>query len=114
MSKSRITIIVIIAAVAGFFSYRFIVRFIHFIKLGQTLPEYLRDMIGVKPSVHCSVAIPGKYDLKVGLAKDILQREKDLKKVVENYIKDFYPELPIDKMEIKVYELPEKSGEDEE
>jgi hypothetical protein len=115
MKRSRFTFIIIIAAIAGFFSYRFIVRVTQFLKLSQTLPEYLRDMIGVKPHVSCSMRVPGKYELKIGLKKDILEREKDLKEVVENYIKDFYPELSTDRLEIKLYELPEKSdGKKEE
>jgi hypothetical protein len=97
----------------GFLFWGYIRRVLEFFKLVKTLPEYLRDMIGVKPAVDFSMNLPSKMAIRVGLRKEIMERESNLQEVIENYIHDFYPELISMKIDISIFELPDNKDKEE-
>lgn len=110
MKKVRILFILLVVAGLGFFSYKYLRKLLEFFKLVKTLPEYLRDIIGEKPTVHFTFSF-SKLILQVGLSKTVKEREKNLVEVIENYITDFYPDLTTAKIEITIFEKEDEKKE---
>lgn len=114
MKKLKVLLILFFIGLIGFFSYKHLKRIFEFLKLVKTLPEYLRDIIGVKPKIDFSLNYPLQMSLKIGLAKSIKERETNLHEVIESYINDFYPDLTGIKLDIKIYEIPDENEEEKE
>ncbi len=114
MKKIKLLLFLLVTGISGYFVCKYVRIMLEFFKLVKTLPEYLRDMIGVKPKVCFNLMLPKKMELKVGVEKEIKEREKNLEEVIENYINDFYPDLTDMKIKISVYELPDKKKEEKE
>lgn len=115
--KKTIKFLLITGAVAGlgFLSIKYIKRFLEFLKLTKTLPEYLRDITHEKPSMNSFIFLPNRIELKIGFSEEVFEGEKNLEDTIMSYIDDFYPILGEMDIKINIYKkTSEQQQEDNE
>ena len=100
--------------------YKFYTRIKAALEIDKTLPLYLKNTVGEEPEISLTISFPQSL-LKLGFRKEILNKDKELKAKIEEYINDFYPALSSGKLKLNIYEKteeelekPEKISKDEE
>ena len=105
--------LMIIGALAGvgYFGYKAYRVVNNIVKLGKTLPDYLKDIIDERPTVNVQLRL-NSLSIAVGLSADAFENiDFDLDEQVESYICDYYPALSNFKINVQKYI---KSTNDEE
>ncbi len=82
-----------------YYAFKYFMKFKEVMKLEETLPDYVNDVLNEKPLVFCSYT-PFGFEIRMGLTKEAQERETNLVKVINDYITDFYPIL--DQLEKKI------------
>ncbi|MBW6516493.1 MAG: hypothetical protein K0B81_07775 [Candidatus Cloacimonetes bacterium] len=109
MKKFKFVLLVMFLFGLGYFAFKYLRKLLEFFKLVKTLPEYLRDIIGEKPTVNFTFSF-SKCFIEVGLSQAVKEREKNLHEVIETYINDFYPDLSTVKIEISIVEKKDEKA----
>ena len=73
------------------------------INLSSSLPEYLKNIYEEDMEVDIRIALKN-ITITVKVGKDILEKSKMVEKTVEDYLIDFYPELNLKYLDIKLEE----------
>ncbi|HCX72345.1 MAG TPA: hypothetical protein DHM37_01370 [Candidatus Cloacimonas sp.] len=74
------------------------------IEISKTLPQYLENVVGEKPKVNTNVTWKQAH-ISVGFPKQVIEKNKDLESTIRDYIEDFYPALPENCVDIKLYSI---------
>ena len=90
--------------------YKFYLKIRAALEIDKTLPLYLKNTVGEEPEISLTITFPQSI-LKLGFSKEILNKDKELKAKIEEYIDDFYPALSGGKLEIKIYEKADEKPE---
>ena len=90
--------------------YKFYLKIKAAMEIDKTLPLYLKNTVGEEPEISLTITFPQSI-LKLGFSKEILNKDKELKAKIEEYIDDFYPALSKGKLEINIYEKAEEEQE---
>jgi len=61
-------------------------------KLGNSLPLFLKNTVGEKPSMTSNLAF-NALNIKLGFEQETLDKEDNIEQMVREYIEDFYPVL---------------------
>jgi len=79
-------------ALAGYFGLKAYKRINGTVKLSKSLPEFLNNVYGEKPSVNMTQSM---YSLiiKVGFCQETIDKYNDIETTIREYVADFYPEL---------------------
>jgi|GEM_PF-216538 len=88
-------------ALAGYLGYKEYKKFSGLSKLSKSMPEFLNNVYGEKPSVKIVKAY-GMLKIKVGFPQEILDKHSDIEITVREYVEDFYPELAKGNLDIEV------------
>ncbi len=80
-------------------------RIIGIKNISKTLPQYLENVIGEKPEFDL-ISTLKTIKLSIGLSKKTYDKLVDMESTVREYIRDFYPVFPDDKVEIDIYVKP--------
>ncbi|MDD2331366.1 MAG: hypothetical protein PHI68_01800 [Candidatus Cloacimonetes bacterium] len=88
-------------ALAGYLGYKEYKKISGLTKLQKSLPEFLNNVYGEKPSTKMMKAF-NTLKIKVGFPQEILDKHSDIETTVREYVEDFYPELAKGALEIEV------------
>lgn len=103
-------------ALAGYFGLKFYRIISSVTKLHKSLPEFLNNVYGEKPTLHVNHNLKSST-IKVGFTQAVLDKHNDIETTVREYIDDFYPELNKNSITIELFaksEVSEESAEDKE
>jgi hypothetical protein len=73
------------------------------VNLSSSLPEYLKNIYEEEMEVNVRIALRN-ITVTVKAGKEILQKSRMVEKTVEDYLVDFYPELNLKFLDIKLEE----------
>ena len=88
-------------ALAGYFGLKAYKRINSIVKLSKSLPEFLNNVYGEKPSVNMNKTL-NSLGIKVGFSQEILDKHTDIESTVREYVEDFYPELGKGSLDIEI------------
>ena len=80
------------------------------IELDKTLPQYLGNIIGEVPIVSL-VALFNKITITVKFNQDVIKKNEGLKKIVTDYVTDFYPIFKASNVKVIIEKLEEEKEE---
>ena len=90
--------------------YKFYLKIKAALEIDKTLPLYLKNTVGEEPEISLTIAFPQSI-LKLGFSKEILNKDKELKAKIEEYINDFYSALSGGKLKLDIYEKAEEKSD---
>ena len=93
--------------------YKFYLKIKAALEIDKTLPLYLKNTVGEEPEISLTIAFPQSI-LKLGFSKEILNKDKELKAKIEEYINDLYPALSGGKLKLDIYEKAEEKPKETE
>lgn len=70
--------------------------------LSQSLPLYLKDMTGFKPKYDFQFRA-NYLKIEIGYPESVIAQQKELEKVIKDYISDYYDSLSKYPVELKIY-----------
>jgi len=88
-------------------------RIIGIKNISKTLPQYLENVVGEHPEFKLKSTLK-TINLSIGFSKKTFDKLVDLESTVREYINDFYPVFPDDKVDIEIYVKSEKESVPEE
>ncbi len=72
------------------------------INLSKSLPNWLKNNFGERPTVNISMFLK-KMTIKIGLSDTIIEANDDIESMVREYIEDFYPGLKDTNIAITIF-----------
>ena len=103
---NKILALIIISGI-GYLGLKIYQLFKGLIELDKTLPQYLGNIIGEVPIVSI-VAIFNKITITVKFNQDVIKKNEGLKKIVSDYVTDFYPIFKAGNVKVLIEELEEE------
>ena len=88
-------------ALAGYFGLKAYKRINSIVKLSKSLPEFLNNVYGEKPTVNMNKTL-NSLGIRVGFSQEILDKHTDIESTVREYVEDFYPELGKGSLDIEI------------
>jgi len=88
-------------------------RIIGIKNISKTLPQYLENVVGEHPEFKLTSTLK-TINLSIGFCKKTYDKLVDLESTVREYINDFYPAFPDDKVDIEIYIKSEEGAVPEE
>ena len=88
-------------------------RIIGIKNISKTLPQYLENVVGEHPEFKLTSTLK-TINLSFGFSKKTYDKLVDLESTVREYINDFYPVFPDDKVDIEIYVKSEEETVPEE
>lgn len=73
------------------------------IDLDKVLPQYLENVYGEKPSISIQITL-NKIVLTAGFGESLFNKKVELEKAIQDYVKDFYPTICANRLEVNVIE----------
>lgn len=98
---------------AARFGYRLYRMIKSSIDISKTLPLYIKNLVGEKPSMDVTMHWK-RLRLTLGLSSDVLAKHEDLESTVREYILDFYPLFEQDHITIDIQEKEGAEPQDED
>jgi len=100
---------VTVSSVIGFKIYNIIHNVIN---LEKTLPQYLENVFGEKPSISIKLTFKNSL-ISVSFSKETIEKYEGIESTIKEYLTDFYPNLKCNKFSIEILEKKdEKETED--
>ncbi|MCD4796952.1 MAG: hypothetical protein K8R49_07295 [Candidatus Cloacimonetes bacterium] len=108
MAKSikRIVSFVFVSTLV-YLGYKAFLKIKGIIDLNKTLPQYLENIVGEKPGISI-VVVFNKMTLTATFSKQTLSKNKDIEKIIRDYINDFYKMFNVKKVDIQLKEKEEE------
>lgn len=101
----------------GYFGVKLSKKIIAIKNITKTLPQYIENVVGEKPEFDLTSTMK-TISLDIGFSKKTYKKLVDLETTVREYINDFYPVFPDEKVLINIYEKisfePEETKKTEE
>jgi len=85
----------------GYYSYKLYNKIMSIVNISKTLPQYLENVIGEQPKVDINCTMTSA-NLKVLFSQKTLDKNDNIKEMVQEYINDFYPVFADGKLKIEV------------
>jgi len=98
-------------ALAGYLGFKLYKIVSNVTKLHKTLPEFLCNVYGEKPTIHINHNLKTAA-IKVGFSKEIIDKHTDIENTIREYVDDFYPDLAKNTISIEVFVKSEKCNEE--
>ncbi|MCD4650775.1 MAG: hypothetical protein K8S56_03190 [Candidatus Cloacimonetes bacterium] len=96
----------------AYFGYRFYQRVKAVSGISKSMPLFLKNVLGEKPSMALNLAFSSMH-IVLGFSKETLEKEENIEELVREYLDDFYPVFNGMSISIKISEREEESGEDD-
>lgn len=100
---------VALSSVIGFKIYNLIHSVIN---LEKTLPQYLENVFGEKPSISIKLTFKNSL-ISVTFSKDTIEKHEGIESTIKEYLTDFYPNLKCNKFSIEVMQKNEEKETEE-
>ena len=93
-----------------FWIFKFVKKIIALKNISQTLPQYLENLIGEKPTIKITLSFNKAY-FKIYISQKTINGNPELENTIKEYISDFYPEFPPEKISLEI--LPPEQEKEE-
>jgi len=97
---------VAVSSVIGFKIYNMIHSVIN---LEKTLPQYLENVFGEKPSLSIKITFKSSL-ISLTFSKETIEKHEGIESTIKEYLTDFYPNLKCNKFSIEI--LQKKDDEE--
>jgi len=97
-----------IVSFAAYKGWKFYEKVRAVIRIGNSLPLFLKNTVGDKPTLYQNMAI-NRLEIKLKFNPETLEKEPNLEQMIREYIEDFYPMLA--KMDIHIVLEPRAESE---
>jgi hypothetical protein len=88
-------------AAIGYYGFKLYTKIMSIVNISKTLPQYLENVIGEKPKVDIRYTMKSG-NIKVGFSQESLDKNDNIKEIIQEYINDFYPVFADGKLTIEV------------
>ncbi len=85
----------------GYYAYKLYNKIMSIVNISKTLPQYLENVIGEQPKVDIKCTMTSA-NLKVLFSQKVLDKNDNIKEMIQEYINDFYPVFADGKLKIEV------------
>jgi hypothetical protein len=92
----------------GYCGFKLYNKIMSIVNISKTLPQYLDNVIGEQPKVDIRMTLTSGH-LKVSFSQDTLDKNTNIKEMIQEYINDFYPVFADGKLSIEVIAKIEKA-----
>lgn len=100
-------------AAAGYLGLKTYKKVNSLVKLSKSLPEFLKNVYGEKPSMHVNMSL-NRVSIKAGFPAEILEKHDDIETTIKEYVEDFYPSIGSKKLEITTHVKSEDDDVEED